>query len=234
MFLKQRFSSNYLSLAAILFVAVFLFFLSIPRFISSILTIEGNQILTKKQLRHEIPIVSYDAMISSFENGLFLIDDGRTYISLGLAKLLKSEFSGNTPKESKKLVASAKIDLEKGLAIAPLNPYGWMRLAHAIMRLEGPSHLVVNALKNSIQAAFYEPQIIHTRLEYCFLNWDYFTEVDREIVYQQLLNAWKLSSDKTFALAGSTKRVEIFRAALLRDRDSFRQFQKKIGIARPK
>lgn len=234
MVLKHNITSNHLSLAAILFGVVLLLTISVPRFVSSVLKIDGNQILTKKQLRHEIPMDSYDSMISSFENGLFLIDDGGTYINLGLAKMLKSEVAENTPIESKNLIASAKSDLEKGLAIAPLNPYGWIRLAHTIMLLEGPSRLVVNALKASIQAAYYEPQIMHSRLEYCFLNWDYFSEEDREIVYQQLLNAWKLSPDKTFALASSTKRVEVFRAALLRDRDSFRQFQKKIYDAHPK
>jgi hypothetical protein len=112
----------------------------------------------------------------------------------------------------------AKADLNAGLGGAPARGIAWLRLALVHDALEGPSPQAVGPLLQSIATAPVVPRVWPVRLALILLNWEWFTDAERETVAAYVAMTWRASSDRRWfvnALRGDAD--ELYLRSLLAD-----------------
>ena len=91
---------------------------------------------------------------------------------------------------------AAEADLEAGLAQAPARGIAWLRLAAIRQTLDGTSPRVVAPLLMSIETAPIIPHLWPTRLDLILLNWESFTDLERDRVAAYVVMTWEASTDR--------------------------------------
>lgn len=103
---------------------------------------------------------------------------------------------------------TAEVDLETGLAQAPARGVAWLRLATIRQALDGPSPRVIGPLLMSIETAPVVPRLWPARLELILLNWDSFTDAERERVAAYVVMTWQASSDRRWFVSATRRGVD--------------------------
>lgn len=120
--------------------------------------------------------------------------------------------------EREQWLRGAEADLEAGLAGAPARGVAWLRLALVREALEGPSREVVGPLLRSIATAPVVPRLWPVRLALILLNWEWFTDAEREVVAAYVAMTWKASSDRRWFVNALRNDVdELYLRGLLGD-----------------
>ena len=192
--------------------------------ISSAFLISGDQELDQLRNGNTLTGEQIDRLISSREKSLLAWNTGQKWTDLGLAYLLKAPLQ-KPRTEKRQTLEKAISSLQKGLALAPSNPWGWTRLAHAHILLNGPSNDAAQALVRAIVVAPYEPNLHFTRLALCFSAWPYFPKTAWPLVFKQIRVGWRVSPQKLVDLATQKRRVQIVRSALLEDQNALKGFE---------
>ena len=95
--------------------------------------------------------------------------------------------------------------------------------------LEGPTRSVADALEMSMTTGSYEPRLIFSRLEMCFIAWDQFDDEGRDLVAQQVRHAWKESPDSLVKLAKEKRAIQIVLNGLSYIADDLNAFRAKLA-----
>ena len=214
--------------AFLIFLAVMLTFFAVTHTVSSLLLVPGNQVLDDLRKGEPLSAEQINSLISSRERSLKFSESGQKWTDIGLALLLQESLNQG-PKEKREALESAITSLKNGLSQAPSNPWGWVRLAHAYILLEGPSEQAAEALIRAMVVAPYEPRLMFTRLSLVFATWESFPKNVWPLVFGQVRMAWRHSPENLVDLTIKTRRLQVVRSALLEDKNAFENFERLVG-----
>ncbi len=180
---------------------------AVPLAGASLAEAPGNRIL--QRLHGGSPgAAALRQLIRSREASLAWRETGRAAKELGLARMMLAESLPRAERAGQ--YARAERALLRGLALAPLDPYGWMRLAAARMALGRPAMEVAPALALAIAAGPREDALLGPTARAAFYAWDSLEPDGRRLAAERVRMAWRADPVATAAAA-----VELERAGLL-------------------
>jgi len=209
---------------AVLLLGILLTISALTHTVSSLFLIPGNKILENLRTGEKLTDDQIDTLIVSRKRSLIFFESGQKWTDIGLALLLLEARTQDTEKK-KAILKEAIASLEKGLSLAPSNPWGWTRLTHGYILLEGPSKKAAEALVRAILVAPYEPSILLTRLTLVFSSWEYLPKNAWPLAFAQVRTAWRSTPDELTKLALNNHRLHIVRSALLEDSENLKKFE---------
>ena len=175
---------------------------AIPVVISDLLLIPGNPVV--RQLQHEQKTSESDIrnLIYSRKNSGKWREASKTYTDMALGYLIlenypsHEDYPGNLQQAEKSLI--------KGLALAPMNPYGWMRLAQVRKIRNAPIPQIAGALKLAMKSGHNEDKrhfMLLLMVEIGLEVWGQLNDQEREIIAQKARKAWDRDPWRTSTLA---------------------------------
>lgn len=191
-----------------------LLYLALPRTIAAIVKLPGKPVLARIQDRERVDAEDLATLITARGRALSWADSGRDHAILGLAQLLLARGPERANGYDKKVVEEAIASLRDGLAVAPASPHAWARLAYAELVAHGPSAAVAAALDMSLRTAPFEPRLLRVRVELSLHAWPYLTAEVRQLVHEQIRQAWRQSRSQLIVIARYTGRENVVRRAL--------------------
>jgi hypothetical protein len=202
-----------IGLAAVLCAATL--YLSVPRLVAAVLLFPGDRPLQALQNERIPSIAELEAIASSRTAAMRWIDQGQLWTDRSLARLTLIQDAAKGKEPAAALRQSALRDLDIGLALAPVSPYAWARLAYVRFLQNGSSPGVASALRLSFLTGPFEREMIFERLRLALAVYSNFSSEERELVRRQIRFAWLLSRDDLVELAILSQRTLVFRLALV-------------------
>ncbi len=209
-------------------VSLALLALGIPRTLSALVMAPSAPVLRKLQNLQAVETAELETVVAAQKRGLAWSSRGRTLTDLGLAQLLIAERLAEDDPERRRQIEKAVASLNSGLALAPANPYAWTRLAYAAFQLDGWTEPALSALRLAFVTAPYDPRLLLSRLRLSFLAWPDLPREDRELVLQQVRQAWRRDPDELTLMAVDFEQINLLRAALLRDPEDLAAFEERL------
>ena len=144
------------------------------------------------------------------------IDQGQLWTDRSLARLtLAQEAAKGARRPTPRCARRRCSDLDTGLALAPVSPYAWARLAYIRFLQKGSSPGVASALRLSFLTGPFERDMVFPRLRLALAVYSNFSSEEREMARRQIRFAWLLSRDEVVELAILSQRILVFRLALV-------------------
>ena len=199
-------------LAAVFGVAMLYF--GVPRTVAAVLLMPGDGPLQQLQNERAPSESGVEAIIASRTAAMDWIDEGRLWTDRGLGRLVQVERTAAEESPDSATLAEVAGDLTKGLSMAPVNPHAWARLAY-VRYLQKQQTEVASALRLSFLTGPYEADMTFPRLRLALAVWSNFTGEERELARRQIRFAWLLSRDQVVDLALGSRRILVFRLALV-------------------
>ena len=166
-----------------------LLILAVPRFIAANYALYPNTAypLTENILPHTV----YENSISDLSSALSWHKQADYWQSLGhfYVELVKSN-PYISEEQNQAHLKNAQAAVLEGLALSPVDPYGWYQLALIDSQLKAPRLAIINALRLSFYAGRVEPELVMPRL---FFSYDYYNDfsADMQKIWQkQITIAW--------------------------------------------
>ena len=179
--------------------------------------IPGNTIA--KRLSNETPGAgALRTLVRSREARLRWRETGRAAAELGLARMLLAE-SGGTGVDVATETALAEAALVRGLRLAPMNPYGWMRLVRVRIARGRPGAAIAPALGLAIHTGPRETRLRWLVVEAGLYAWGALGPGDRSVIAGRVRDAWGSDPLRTAALAAGVGRTELLGHLVLRRGD---------------
>jgi hypothetical protein len=197
-------NSSWYLLTFVLIFSVFLLIVAIPRFLHELMLLPGTPIYNNLNSGQPISNDELAVIEQSRLNALDFATLPRAYTDLGAVYLIKSQ-RAQTDEARRKFAHMAIANSMKGLDIAPLNSYAWLRIASAHISL-GTDHFpeALKAWRASIATARYDPRLILNRLHIGIIiaaNYSGFTQEDKELAKDQLGLAFRWDKKQTIQYA---------------------------------
>ena len=218
-----------LSVAVISLLSLSLLWLGVPRVTAAFLMLPGDGPLWKLHRGGSPTAPNLKIIIETRTSADLWVTSGQVLTDKALAVLLQAKAGPSEGAKNAALYKRAIEDLERGLATAPANPHGWVRLALAKQLLNGPSAGVASNLVMSLLTGPYEPELIGLRLELGFRNWAHLNLRDRELFEQQIRYGWKHAKNTVLKIADVKLYEPFIRGALARDPNSLADFLKRFS-----
>ena len=166
----------------------------------------GNAIL--KRIHLAAPATAdLRRLIRSREASLGWREKGRTATDLGLARMMLAERAGGAERATQ--LALALDALETGLGLAPMNPYGWTRLALVRMSHGRPASDVAPALSLAVHAGPREAGLRMSVIQAGLYAWSALEPGDRALVGERVRQAWRTDALGTAAAAAGVERTAL-------------------------
>jgi hypothetical protein len=108
--------------------------------------------------------------------------------------------------------------VRRSLALAPVDPHTWARLAHIAWLRDREAHAASTALRASIQVGAYEPTLTAWRVGLILRLWDAVAAEDRSIFAAQIRQLAKDEPDTLIRLGTDPEAARIIDEALGADR----------------
>lgn len=210
-------------------VSLVLLYLAIPRTVSGILEFPERQALFDLHDGGEIKTKTLKTLVDSLHQTTIWGNSGHVWSDLALAHLLLADADDPSAKDNVVHLEQARAFLETSLHLAPASPHDWARRAHVELLLEGPSPIAASALVMSILTGRYETDLMFARLQLCFISWQYFSQDDQNLVFQQIRIAWQNSPDQALEVARRENGTDILRAAFASNPEALADLEEKIS-----
>jgi hypothetical protein len=202
-----------IGLGAVLCAAIL--YLGAPSLVASVLLFPGNRPLQALQNEQVPSTPELDAIISSRTAAMRWSNDGRLWTDRSLAHLTLAEVHAKDKRPDPAELELARQDIEAGLALEPISPYAWARLAYIRFLQMGSSPGVASALRLSFLTGPFEREMTFPRLRLALAIYSNFSSEERELARRQIRFAWLLSRDDVVDLAIQSQRILVFRLALV-------------------
>jgi len=214
-----------------IFVAVFAVFvgggilaLSVPRVISSFLLLPTKHVLKDVRANKRVPsdenlLQIHDAQVSAMDTHA----SGKTAIDKAFVEISLAQASPEGPGR-RNWYEQAENSIEKGLLLAPANPYGWLRLTELRLR-SGDKDGAVNALSLSYLSGTFERWLAPPRLYFALRLWGMMARDDKEQAKRQILWVSRFNQGALVGLARQDRKfLSIIVSALIKDSAQFNGF----------
>lgn len=201
-------------LAAIAIGAVFLV-LAIPTAMSDLLSIPGNHVMKQLKNKQKVGKSELQRFIDSYEASATWKETAKTRTDIALGYLILVNYLDLDHRSGSLLLADAS--LRRGLALAPMNPYGWMRLVQIRKARKAPLKNIADPFKISLKSGHHEDRhhemlllMVETGLEV----WSQLGDEERTIISRKARKAWERDPRRTATLAVRIERSELLSTLL--------------------
>ncbi len=127
---------------------------------------------------------------------------------------------------------SAQTALSQGLALSPIDPFGWFQLASADKALKKPTDQIIDDLRLSVYAGQVEPELVIARLAFSYSFYGYFNEDLQKQWQKQLLIAWAFKGPELAKFVGQHLEIKpVVLQAFTYSPDDADKFIKTLEIA---
>ncbi len=214
--------------------AIVLIYLAVPRLAASLANLPGDRVFGRIVAREPVDADALRRLVESRTRALAWTAAPRSWTDLGLGVLLRARIeAGDDASAAREFLAHARRTVTAGLALGPINPYAWARLAFIEWHLGAPPDRIATLLKMSNLTGPVSPRLTFFRLDLAFRTWRYLADSDRRIVLRQIRSAWYVSADRLLALASTPLRRSIIRAALILRPALIAEYERRVRYRRP-
>ena len=175
-----------------------LLFLAVPIAAASLAETPGNATLRLLH-RDAAGVPALRRLIRSREASIGWREKGRTGTDLALARMVLGE--QGVAAERDEQLALAEEALTKGLGLAPMNPYGWMRLVRIRMANGGSAAGIAPLLSLAVNSGPREGRLLMPVVEAGLHAWNHLDRNDRSLVADRVRLAWRTGALRTAAAA---------------------------------
>ena len=187
---------------------------AVPVVVASLIEAPNTPIL-KRLDTEAVGAAALRVVVRSRELSLLWHERGRTWTDLGLAHMLLAE-RGAVPERDTHHGLTERA-LLRGLALAPMNPYGWMRLVEGRMALGRSAEDIVPAFTLALDTGPREDRMLPITVEAGLHLWTVLDRDDRDRVAGKVRQAWRQDPLGTAALARRGGQTTLL-ARLVQDR----------------
>lgn len=167
--------------------SLILLYVGVPRFLTELMLVPGTPIYERINLGEQVSDEELDILQESREQAISFVDHPKAYDQLGQTHLIKARRAG-VPETRLMHAKKAREALETSLELAPLNTFGWLRLATAYMLISPElNEKAVEAWRTSVACARFEPFIFLPRNHVAISLYSLLSEEDRAILREQVL-----------------------------------------------
>ncbi len=186
--------------------------LALPAAVAGFMMLPGERDFAAVRERARLGEEALARAAASRERALRWSEGGRLWTDLALARLIEAE--RKSVLRADKDLATVREALVRGLALAPLNSYGWSRLAYLDYAVGGVGPGPAGILPLAILSGPAERGLYLLRAELGLRLWPEVAEADRPLLLRQLELAWQRDPFRTLDAARAAERVELLRRAL--------------------
>ena len=180
--------------------------LALPIVAAGLAEVPGNAILHR--LHRDAPgVPALQRLIRSREASIGWREKGRTATDLALARMVLGERGAAAERDRQRALAEEA--LTRGLALAPMNPYGWMRLVLIRMEDGRPAAEVAPLLSLAVSSGPREDRLLLPMVEAGLHVWNHLGRGDRNLVADRVRRAWRSDALRTAASAARTGQTEL-------------------------
>lgn len=180
-----------LSLGLPLVLALLVLGLAVPRLLGAWAMLPGNPVYDAMRPGGSRPdFADLRALMDSRIQALRWIDDPAAWAQLGAAQAALARRAGTRTPEGLRFVLESIESHRASLALAPADPYAWLRLANMTARIEGYSENVAKFLKMSVLTGPNERAIVLHRTQLALYAWPRFDTAGRALFARQIETHW--------------------------------------------
>ena len=166
-----------------------LLMLAIPRLMASCYDLYPETAI--HQTTDKLPTNVYEKCIADLTKGLSWVQSADYWQTQAFfyQKLINTPPFQDPPKR-RVLLKNAQTAIHNGLALSPIDPFGWFNLASVDNLLAAPTPQIINALRLSFYAERVEPELVMKRLAFSYNFYADFNEDMQQQWQKQLNTAW--------------------------------------------
>lgn len=188
-----------------------LFLAALPVAVASLIEAPGNSALRQIQGQGAVEAPALHGIIRSREAAARWRRDARAFTDLALGRVLLTGYEGASRRSEN--LALAEAALASGLGLAPMNPYGWMRLVQ-VRTMRGASAADISApLRLALLSGPHEDRreaMLLLTLEAGLRVWGDLDRSHRQLIAYKAREAWRRNAPAAAAAAvraGETERL---------------------------
>ena len=192
------------ALSTIVF-GIALVMMTIPLIISDWLSAHGNPVLGQLQKEQKVDESDLRRFVYSRERSAKWKESATIYTDIALGRLILGNYL--SPEDHPGNLERAEASLRKGLALAPMNPYGWMRLAQVRKARHATVSEIAGLLKLTLKSGQHEDKrhaMLLLMVEMGLEAWSQLDEPERDAITQKVHKAWGRDPRGTADLATRT------------------------------
>jgi hypothetical protein len=212
----------------LLTVSLFLLFLGLPRFVSSLVMLPAEQVTANLLENRTVSDGALESADSRLSLARHFSTSGRIAIELAAVKLAEADRLP-VPAQSTRagVVADAADLLRQGLSDDPTDSFGWCQLAYARRLASGVGAEAVDAWRLSILTAPADRRLSLWRTRFGIQSSLAFAEGDENLLDRQIQFAWAFNRAELarYAKEAGPEAVQIIRAALADEPEDLKRFE---------
>ena len=183
---------------------------ALPIAVASLIEASGNPVLRQIQGQRAVEAPALREFIRSRESAARWRRAGRTYTDVALGRVLLTGYADDSEREEN--LALAETALARGLGMAPMDPYGWMRLVQARTMRGAPAPEIAPPLRLALRSGPHEDRRYAMQLlmlEAGLQVWDDLDGAERRLIGEKAREAWRRDSVAAAAAAVRAGRTEL-------------------------
>ena len=184
---------------------------ALPLAVASLIEASGNSVLRQIQDQGAVEAPALRGFIRSREAAAQWRRSARAYTDLALGRVLLTEYEDASRRREN--LALAERALARGLGLAPMDPYGWMRLVQVRTMRGASAAEIAPPLRLALRSGPHEDRrdaMLLLTLEAGLRAWDELDGSQRRLIADKAREAWRRNARAAAAAAvraGETERL---------------------------
>ena len=188
---------------------------AIPVAVSDLLALPGDSVFSRLQEEQAVGAPELRGFVRSREAAAQWRATSGIHKDIALGRLILGEFL-DPPGRARNL-AETEISLTKGLGLAPMDPYGWMRLAQVRSARGAPVSEIAAPLRLALRSGPHEDRrhaMLLLTVETGLAAWEELDDAERGLIGQKARMAWSRDARGTAGAAVRAGRSDVLAGLL--------------------
>lgn len=185
---------------------------SIPVAVSDRMERPGDRVLERLQAETAVNEADVERLVRSRKASAQWRQTASSHTELALGRLILGELEDGEFRP-----IQAEISLREGLGLAPMDPYGWMRLVQLRQESGAPAAEVAAPLRLALRSGPHEDRrhaMLLLMVEAGLMAWDELDGAERALIGEKARAAWARDVPRTAAAAVRTGRADVLAGLL--------------------
>ncbi len=181
-----------------------------PFAVAGLIEASGDPVIRQIQDQRAVDEPALRALVRSREAAARWRRAGRAYTDIALGRVLLTEYADAAGRREN--LALAERALGSGLGLAPMNPYGWMRLVQVRTMRGAPAADISAPLRLALHSGPHEDRLdamLLLTLEAGLKAWDDLDGAQRRLIAGKAREAWRRDARAAAAAAVRAGRTEV-------------------------
>ena len=174
---------------------------AVPTAVSDLAKTPGDSVLRRLQDEETVTEADLESLVRSREASARWRQTASAHTDLAMGRLILGEL-----RDADRRQRQVEDSLREGLVLAPMDPYGWMRLAQVRLNRSAPAAEIAAPLRLSLRSGPHEDRrhaMLLLRVEAGLLVWEELDGPERALIGEKALAAW--TRDVSGAAAAATR-----------------------------